>query len=439
MLVVLVVRITFPDPQQFPYVQRTFELNRQIGVQYFRMVKRLQARWATEAGREAWSTIKGYNVVQVYDMGGHTAATMKQKWLQLGARKQISILLTSVITSFLNDAQRPFFVSKTSLRRMGFASAARGARLDASIFRGREGSFASVKIPAGQKVTSVSSIYGKVVRVSSVDRVLSETSVSASLETDKSLNEPREADKSKRLPLGHVWHAVSVHHRARCSVICDAANERYFSMIHMIFDADTSLTPHRVANRLLLREAGVQCLGSVRDEALVHEVSVILQDQLHKNPLRRKRSSVTVSDTSGISSTDVPFKVSKMLRESEARVGGRHSALRDNTDGAIPLSELLQFQGPSEMAAEKQIHQPKQLDTVSAQMLQSTMVWREDKGWFIPALPIFVEDKRTVSKQRAPSTVRAKLKDWLSSSDGQEWLRGREQLAADSSRSSANQ
>ena len=83
-------------------------------------------------------------------------------------------------------------------------------------------------------------------------------------------------ESSMRNPGGHTWHAVSIIHRCRASAICDATCERLFSLVHLVYDADTSLPPDRVCNRLQLKEAGLACLGSQRDEAVIEELALAM-------------------------------------------------------------------------------------------------------------------------------------------------------------------
>ena len=152
---------------------------------------------------------------------------------------------------------RAFYVKAESLRKLGFASAARGARKQASHYRG--GYWAAIKTNA--KLKAIASFYGKMVRVVGVHTRVHLANVSASLDLEPHLDAPLQNDRTMRNPGGHVWHAAMIHHRCKMLTICDSACERYFSLLHSIFDEDRSLAPHRMANRLLLREASVSCLG----------------------------------------------------------------------------------------------------------------------------------------------------------------------------------
>lgn len=61
------------------------------------------------------------------------------------------------------------------------------------------------------------------------------------------LNAPRESDITQRNAAGQCWHATVVHYHARCLMVCDATNERLFSIIHQLYDQDITVAPHRIA------------------------------------------------------------------------------------------------------------------------------------------------------------------------------------------------
>ena len=203
----------------------------------------------------------------------------------------------------------------------------------------RCGSFAAIR--RGGKGQS-SELFGKVVRVTKEHKVANSAAISSALDLDRSLNMPRSCDKTRFNPEGHCWHMVLLHHHCRCMTVCDSVNERYFSMIHHIFDEDSTLPPHRIAQRLQLREAGVSCVGGLRDEALVLQLSEILTSPtlFKKNPLKRKRAEQSSS-----------WRLQQLGAGSDDRAGRRHAGLRD------PES-LRSFFEASSRNAEDEIKQP---------------------------------------------------------------------------------
>ena len=220
------------------------------------------------------------------------------------------------------------------------------------------------------------------------------------------------------MPGGHTWHAIAIHHRARCSGICDASNERIFSLCHGIFDADSGLSPHRVARRVVLKDAGVQCVGGSRDEFLVNEIAAVMRDQFSKSAVRKRKHKTQT----------LPFKVVKVLDNSEKAAGGRHKPLTDD----VSLHELVTFTDTDELV-ERQTHEPKQLDHESAAALSASMYWTGSGQLRASALPLFAEDKRTLAKFRAPSEIRAKVQNWLLSNEGQNWIQDRQRLSGSTS------
>lgn len=204
-----------------------------------------------------------------------------------------------------------------------------------------------------------------------------------------------------------MWHAAMIHHRCKMLTICDSACERYFSLLHSIFDEDRSLAPHRMANRLLLREASVSCLGGARDEALIDQLAEILMSQFGKKPLKRHSDGKSVS-----------WKMQELAAQSNVKAQNKQLSLF----GDANLGSYFQGMGPDALSAVQDLakkHAPATLDPDSAERAKRA---RQD------ALPLFAEDQRTTRKARAPSTMQEKLNQWLQSNDGEGWLQSRRDL-----------
>ena len=143
--------------------------------------------------------------------------------------------------------------------------------------------------------------------------------------------------------------------------------------------------------------------------------------QLGMRPNKR-----TYSASAGSAPGDaLNFKARKMLELSELASMHRHSSLRaQDVEGQL-LDVRDSMMSRSE---EKAVHKPMRLDSVSSQALQNTMSRRKDMAWHVGPLPVFTEDKRTLAKFRAPSSVREKLHQWLGSKEGQAWQAERQAL-----------
>jgi hypothetical protein len=385
-------QITWPDPEDFPYVERQwFPQSKRVGVEFFYLVRRLQKEYPN---RPDWKEIIGYHVEPVVIPAAGRAS---------GLIKFFPSTVVSLIFGYLEGFPKAFYVKAESLRKLGFASAARGARKQASHYRG--GYWAAIKTNPKLKVTA--SFYGKMVRVVGVHTRVHLANVSASLDLEPQLNAPLQSERTMRNPGGHVWHAAMIHHRCKMLTICDSACERYFSLLHSIFDEDRSLAPHRMANRLLLREASVSCLGGARDEALIDQLAEILMSQFGKKPLKRHSDGKSVS-----------WKMQELAAQSNVKAQNKQLSLF----GDANLGSYFQGMGPDALSAVQDLakkHAPATLDPDSSERAKRA---RQD------ALPLFVEDQRTTRKARAPSTMQEKLNQWLQSNDGEGWLQSRRDL-----------
>ena len=118
---------SWPDPERFPYVERRWfkQEPKRTAVQLYHLVRRLQQEYPR---RTDWSTVTGYTVAPVEIPGGREAAAMLRVFPPP---------VVSWLWSFLREKQQQIHVSADALRKVGFATAARGARKRAGTFRGR--------------------------------------------------------------------------------------------------------------------------------------------------------------------------------------------------------------------------------------------------------------------------------------------------------------
>ena len=139
------------------------------------------------------------------------------------------------------------------------------------------------------------------------------------------------------------------------------ALERWFSLIHQIWDSGTRLSLDRVVNRLLLKDAGVTCAGGTRDEQLVQAISQVLLIGLKKRPMltragQHKRRKLGDEPRGS-------YKTKALAAEANRAAA---SSGRDQSMNLVSLAEEFQdstahdFQ--SQRASRKATHRPAKVD-----------------------------------------------------------------------------
>ena len=123
---------------------------------------------------------------------------------------------------------------------------------------------------------------GSVAKIRKLHRAADAALVHAALDVDKSVN----------APVGdwHCWNAAFLAHMCRLQLPSEAPCERWGSLLHNLYDPVQGIPPERVACRLFLKEAGLQFIGSERDESFVEAIAQILRDS---NRSLRKFSCVS--------------------------------------------------------------------------------------------------------------------------------------------------
>ena len=141
----------------------------------------------------------------------------------------------------------------------------------------------------------------------------------------------------------------------------------------------------------------------------------------------RPQKRASSGSASGSTAEAANFKARKLLEQSELASSHRHASLlvQDGEGQVLDVKDSMMSR-----MVEKAVHKPMQLDSVSAEAMRRTMARKQDQSWHISALPVFSEDKRTLAKFRAPSSVREKLQEWLGSQEGQAWQEDRQALNA---------
>ena len=234
-------------------------------------------------------------------------------------------------------------------------------------------------------------------------RVLNPGAVAASLDLDLRFSAPGAGNR-------HAWHAVRLHHRMRHVRGVEAACERWGSMLHTLWDDIAGMRAGRLTTRLLLRESGLRCIGSVEDEAFVEELARILVDIQGKSIYRKRGRD------------QGPSYALRVLAES----GGLQSGLFQFAD--TPGCRLESLGGPQASSRWGLRHEPRALPEKAQEAILAG-ARKDSTGRLVRnQLPVLAEDARKVRTQRTVSVLRSALKDFLSSDAGRKWALERSAL-----------
>ena len=423
----------WPDPEDFPWLERTWKprLVERDEAEYFCMVKRLKQEYQLSLSSGRWAM---FNELVAWEVVPVSLCSLVHKWFDQFQRqstlfkhcKNSAAQVFSVVSAFL-VGETSFRVKPSSLRKTGHSSTQRGRALQRGAFNGQAGSFGSIMAQSKPDF-----FWGKQVRVIGPILRPNAAKVAAFLDSDRKLLLPRVEAQTRRNAKGHCWHAVFVHHCSRCCVGPDAALERWFSLIHMVWDSATNLSPDRIVNRLLLKDAGISCVGGQRDEMFVATISNILMTSLKKRPLltrqgRAKRRRLGVPADRSFRTEALPAEADK-----KAVASGRQKTLEE-----AECLEHFEYvaRGPHSLskqrAAWQQSHKPAVLDPGSRDALEkaSGRGTLANRG-ALQALPVLAEDVRTARKHRAPSDLQQKMNAWLQSDASSSWHQKRAALWA---------
>ncbi len=241
---------------------------------------------------------------------------------------------------------------------------------------------------------SGASLKGCWVRVLRVARKVIHGGVAATLDIEPSF--------SNLSPSGHhCWHVARLHHRCRHLRGVEAACERWGSLLHSLWDEVAGLGPARLASRLLLRESGLLCQGSPVDEAFVGEIARVLVQVQGKTISTKRRARDDLCE------------------------GLRHLAAEGSMEDTFMNFEeepgvRLHLQGLDEWWTAR--HMPCSLPEKAQQAVRDGTELDRRQTRVRSQLPLFAEDARTLRRGKCGSVLRARLKDFLTSDTGREWV-----------------
>jgi len=183
------------------------------------------------------------------------------------------------------------------------------------------------------------------------------------------------------------------------------------SLLHVIYNDMAREAYDRIRQRLFIKEAGLRCAGSARDEAIVCVVAELLI-RSGCDPFTRQKQ------------TRLPHSVSKLRQNADAR----HWKLGEDVDDAT----MMDYLDPSSTSVPAALRAPRsfgvELDPVVAQSVRRSFektsmgnaYQRDHLGHkHIKAMPLYANELRHQSATR--SVWRERLQAWLRSEDGQQW------------------
>ena len=187
--------------------------------------------------------------------------------------------------------------------------------------------------------------------------------------------------------------------------------------------------PGDLMDEVLLREAGVTCMGSPRDEMICREVSTLLV-KLGKTPFIRDRRYQQKRTHQGVlksyTMTNLRNDTAAYLRasgrcggESDSSGSGREFGLHRWPEEWTDLHRSHEL--PQSRAARTALFAPSMALSpgVRAQLESVT------PNGTVSALPLHREDPRTTARPRADSTWRESTSKWVHSKEGQQWAKVR--------------
>ena len=249
-----------------------------------------------------------------------------------------------------------------------------------------------------------------VAKVRKLHRAADAGLVHAALDMDKSLNKP--------VGDWHCWNAALLAHMCRLQLPSEAPCERWGSLLHNLYDPVQGIPPERSACRLFLKEAGLQFIGSERDESFVSAIAQIL-----KGSSRLRKLSCFSARARECAKAGIALPLSSTLQQL------RRQHVCDtlaNVDDAVNLP----FESRAYMKQTyRNRYRPAQLsDRELAVLTNSTRVTASNDVLLDAHTRWKEHGAASRQKSLAPSVLSEHLQVWLKSARGQEWAKTREKL-----------
>ena len=485
----------WPDGAKFPHLcnlRQGWPSNDELSFQYIALLKRIRSANArNRALTKEWWSLSGYRVAPVayYSSVLWVVRKFHSAWIrQVGradrpcadrscadrpcadglppnrpcADGQDSPLMlqaiASLISAFLGKGVKnwggsddeflppgrvghTYSIIPAALARVGVPW--KGRKRPHQLRRNVKAAYAYKPAPAGLGVLMLPGCAGRVVRVIRVQLDLDWSSVSASIDGDPYFS--REALMRGRLrPL---WHVVNIHNHCRPMGAAEACCERTGSFMHSAWKENQGIGTSFLMDTVLLREAGVTCMGNQRDEFLCEQVSNVLH-QFHVNPTLQKQEYRKKRRQDGIQhSRAVHF----LLEDEEKALVACGRWPKDEGDedrpwddrpldegseeqgivpaaAAHPRTELAHLRTSAAVRAGIQTSQARSTPSMllPRRVFQTLQMSMTQSGG-VRALPMVDLNVRTERKGLARSSMREREFVWMQTEEGRNWLASRQQ------------
>ena len=268
---------------------------------------------------------------------------------------------------------------------------------------------------------------GHLACITAVEGAADAASIGSSFMLESSLHKYHAQSEQRAGRMTHCWHVCYLLAVSMSAESASSSCERIGSHLHALEAGESNISPARVADKLRLRTAHVECIGSQRDENLIGSLVDMLRshklDPCIQRAAQSKRRQQGKAATGNLSVAQ-RVRMSNMKADCSCLTWAMLTELDEEEDDGMAmdsLSRLYQHRA-SEMQRHHDIHAPSSLGSATRQALQRVITHRAD-GLRIEALTGHV-----VRKKLPKSSMRQKMADWLASEGAEAWKQQRDAL-----------
>jgi hypothetical protein len=284
-------------------------------------------------------------------------------------------------------------------------------------------------------------VLGKLVQVTGRTETLDWGAVSAALDTDRFFV-AGEADMpgtaSRRAITSKLcWHVAAIHNRCRPMAAQEVPCEQmgsHMSKVWGLIGKNQWINPQGFMDAVSVQEAKISCLGSTRDEKNVAFVGDCLYmagcRPIIEERAQRYRRAQGVDPSASLPIADFVAKrnahADHDLPSSSFNTPKKTRNGASDSDGDVTLTsakEPLHTVGLQSGGCNRQQRRAHSQRGLPQSNLPDVFLATHVQPHLVKALPLHVEDKRTMAKDRANSNVRDARMQWLNSHAGLAWMR----------------